>query len=322
MASARSRPTTLGKQAKTDLPADRVRRGLPRVASSTRRRAPTSPRAAGARRRRLGRGEVSMTTAQGLAAEGHRPRPRRRAQRPPPPRRWRRLRPEAALAHLQGQPQGPPPGAALGVLGPRRPRQHRRARRRGLRGAVDQAGRRGARQVGPEGRRRWSLCDPEEAGVREELSQHPQGRRAPGRLGRRRRRDRPRLADRHPSARSRRSRLAVGEVERAPRRRRGEQHGRAPGDHRAGRLGEELRADGRRQVHVPRRRPRPQDADPPRGRGDLRASAWSRCARSRCARSRSAAACTAARTRSWKKAIVQLAPGDRIELFEGAAVAE
>jgi large subunit ribosomal protein L23 len=28
------------------------------------------------------------------------------------------------------------------------------------------------------------------------------------------------------------------------------------------------------------------------------------------------------RTRSWKKAIVQLVPGDRIELFEGAAVAE
>lgn len=27
-------------------------------------------------------------------------------------------------------------------------------------------------------------------------------------------------------------------------------------------------------------------------------------------------------TRAWKKAIVQLAPGDRIELFEGAAVAE
>jgi large subunit ribosomal protein L23 len=29
---------------------------------------------------------------------------------------------------------------------------------------------------------------------------------------------------------------------------------------------------------------------------------------------------TRGRTRSWKKAIVQLAPGDRIELFEGAAV--
>ncbi len=28
------------------------------------------------------------------------------------------------------------------------------------------------------------------------------------------------------------------------------------------------------------------------------------------------------RTRSWKKAIVKLGPGDRIELFEGAAVAE
>ena len=28
------------------------------------------------------------------------------------------------------------------------------------------------------------------------------------------------------------------------------------------------------------------------------------------------------KTRGWKKAIVELAPGDRIELFEGAAVAE
>jgi large subunit ribosomal protein L23 len=28
------------------------------------------------------------------------------------------------------------------------------------------------------------------------------------------------------------------------------------------------------------------------------------------------------KTRSWKKAVVQLAPGERIELFEGAAVAE
>jgi large subunit ribosomal protein L23 len=30
---------------------------------------------------------------------------------------------------------------------------------------------------------------------------------------------------------------------------------------------------------------------------------------------------TAGRTRGWKKAVVQLAPGDRIELFEGAAAA-
>jgi len=31
---------------------------------------------------------------------------------------------------------------------------------------------------------------------------------------------------------------------------------------------------------------------------------------------------TTGRTREWKKAVVQLAPGDRIELFEGAATAE
>ncbi len=31
---------------------------------------------------------------------------------------------------------------------------------------------------------------------------------------------------------------------------------------------------------------------------------------------------TSGQTRSWKKAVVELAPGDRIELFEGAATAE
>jgi large subunit ribosomal protein L23 len=31
---------------------------------------------------------------------------------------------------------------------------------------------------------------------------------------------------------------------------------------------------------------------------------------------------TAGQTRSWKKAVVELAPGERIELFEGAAAAE
>jgi large subunit ribosomal protein L23 len=31
---------------------------------------------------------------------------------------------------------------------------------------------------------------------------------------------------------------------------------------------------------------------------------------------------TTGQTRSWKKAVVELAPGDRIELFEGAATAE
>ena len=31
---------------------------------------------------------------------------------------------------------------------------------------------------------------------------------------------------------------------------------------------------------------------------------------------------TTGRTRAWKKAVVELAPGDRIELFEGAGAAE
>jgi large subunit ribosomal protein L23 len=31
---------------------------------------------------------------------------------------------------------------------------------------------------------------------------------------------------------------------------------------------------------------------------------------------------TTGKTRSWKKAVVELAPGERIELFEGAATAE
>ena len=59
---------------------------------------------------------------QGVAPEGHRPRPRRRAQRAPPPGRRRRLRPEAARLHREGEPQGPPPRAALGAVGARRPR--------------------------------------------------------------------------------------------------------------------------------------------------------------------------------------------------------
>jgi large subunit ribosomal protein L23 len=31
---------------------------------------------------------------------------------------------------------------------------------------------------------------------------------------------------------------------------------------------------------------------------------------------------TTGTSRSWKKAVIELAPGDRIELFEGAATAE
>ena len=70
--------------------------------------------------------------------------------------------------------------------------------------------------------------------------------------------------------------------------------GPLPGDHRAGRLREELRGDGRRQVHVPRRRPRAQDPDPARRRARSSTSRCSRSGRPRCTRSRSGAACTAA----------------------------
>ena len=97
-------------------------------------------------------------------------------------------------------------GAAFGP----KPRSHtfkvnRKARRRALRSAFSvHAARdsdRGARRRRATRRRRpsrrprrsakWGpkgptlvLCDPEETGVREELSQHPEGRRAAGRLGR------------------------------------------------------------------------------------------------------------------------------------------
>ena len=85
---------------------------------------------------------------QGVASEGHRSCPCRRAQRAQPLRRRCRLRPEAASLHGQGQPQSPPQGDALGPLGSRRAWFGRRRRRRGLRDAFDQERRRGARQVG------------------------------------------------------------------------------------------------------------------------------------------------------------------------------
>ena len=47
-------------------------------------------------------------------------------------------------------------------------------------------------------------------------------------------------------------------------------------------------------------------------------SGSSPCAPRTSAPSRSAAACTTGKTRAWKKAIVELAPGDQIELFEGS----
>ena len=59
-----------------------------------------------------------------------------------------------------------------------------------------------------------------------------------------------------------------------------------------------------------------------RGRARSSTSAWSRCAPLKVRSKPKRRGVHSGRTRSWKKAIVQLAPGDRIELFEGAAVAE
>ena len=107
--------TTLGKQAKTDLPAARLRRGASTSASSTRPRAPTSPPAGAAPRRRLGRGEVSMTTAKA----------------------WRQKGTGRARVGALSVPHRRGGGVAFGP----KPRQHtfkvnRKARRRALRSAL------------------------------------------------------------------------------------------------------------------------------------------------------------------------------------------
>ena len=77
-------------------------------------------------------------------------------------------------------------------------------------------------------------------------------------------------------------------------------------------------ASGQRHLHLPRAQRRAQDADPPGRRGALRGERRARQRRSRCSRSPSAAARFAARRPGWKKAIVQLKPGQTIEVFEGA----
>ena len=162
------------RQAGEDRPAgDRLRRGLPREPRPRGRarrpgRSPSRHRVEPRSRRGLD------DRRQGVEAEGHRPRSRRRAQRPASPRRRRRLRPEAALTHLQGQPQGAPARAALGVLGPRDARQRRGARCGRLRDALDEDRCRGARQVGRQG----SDADPlrsRRARRRQELSQPAEG---------------------------------------------------------------------------------------------------------------------------------------------------
>ena len=157
-------------------------------------------------------------------------------------------------------------------------------------------------------RRSWSSSPPRRRRRRQVVPQ-PRAR------GRRRAR---------PSSRSRavvwaRS-LLVSEAALAARRGEGALVNAAPDRPRAGRLREELRRHRRRQLHVQRAPGRPQDADPPGGRGAVRASRSRASTSSRCSRSRSAAVDHAASRPGWKKAVVQLKHGETIEIFEGAQV--
>ena len=91
------------------------------------------------------------------------------------------------------------------------------------------------------------------------------------------------------------------------------------GPARAGRVGEELRADRRPQVHVQGPQGRAQDAGPPGRRGALRRQGDRREHLKVKAKPKRRGAFAGTRP-GWKKAIVQLREGDTIEIFEGAQV--
>ena len=210
----------------------------------------------------LGRGEVSMTTAKawrqkgtGRARAGALSVPHRRgggAAFGPKPR-WLHVKVNRKARRRALR-------SALSVHA--EPRQHRGPRRLGLlrarrpSSAAEALAKWGARQADAGGPRRGGGRRPRRASATS-----PRVTVLPARRGRGRRRDRPPLADRlGGGAAGARGARRRGQARR--RRGGGELMDAAPGDHRAGRLGEELRADGGRQVHVPRRRPRPQDPDP------------------------------------------------------------
>ena len=317
MASAPAKAPVLGKQSKADLPAavfgeefhESLVHETARADLNARRRGTAST---------LGRGEVSMTT----------PRPgARRAPAAPASARSAR-RPAAAAASPSARSRAATPSRSTA-----RPAAGRCARRsrctptaaaspcsrptrfsepatKQAAEALDEVG-----LQGPDAGRSSTPRRPAPSRAFATSRASPCTRR---RTRRRRRRPRRRLA----GGLRARPRDARGPRRRGQAEWGGRVDGPAPGDHRAGRLREELRADGGRQVHVPRRRPRPQDADLARGRGDLRRRPSSACARCRCARSRSAAACTAAAPEAGRRRSSSSAPGERIELFEGAAVAE
>ena len=114
MAAAKA-PYIGKKQGGVDLDAERLRRGVPR-APGARGRARGAERAPARHRLHAHARRGGDDRRQGLAPEGHRPRPRGRPVGAPPHRRRRGLRAQAARLHRQGQPQGAPEGAALGAV--------------------------------------------------------------------------------------------------------------------------------------------------------------------------------------------------------------
>ena len=159
MASAALKATTLGKQAKTDLPAavfgedfhESLVHEAARADLAARRRGTASS---------LGRGEVSMTTAKawkqkgtGRARAGALSVPHRRgggvAFGPKPRTHTFKVNRKARRRALRSAFSVHAARDSIAV-----------ARRRRLRDAVDQAGRRGARQVGRRRRRPWSSATP------------------------------------------------------------------------------------------------------------------------------------------------------------------
>ena len=158
MAEAAMKATVLGKQAKADLPTEIFGEPFHEALVHEAARADLAARRGHPLHPDPRRGVDD--DRQGLAPEGHRPRPRGRPQRPAPLRRRRRLRPEAAPLHGQGQPQGAPEGAARRAQRPRRAGQRRRPRRLHLQRARRPSRPRARCRSGARSRRPWSSSPP------------------------------------------------------------------------------------------------------------------------------------------------------------------
>ena len=210
--------------------------------------------------------EVAMTGAKAFRQKGT-GRARAGALSTPAARgRRRRVRAQAAPVRRQGQPQGAPAGAALRAVRARRAAARSRSSipptstRRRPRAPPRPLGRASAREA------RCSCCGARGRGDRRQVvPQHRARRRAARRRGR---------ACATSSARrgscSRRAAARLPHDDRPQDAKRRRPHERPQRPHPPDRLREELRAARGQQVHVPRRRPRAQDAGPPGRGGDLR----------------------------------------------------